>query len=243
MDYHVEESNLAITGLPTALKEIWGKGHSRTMLESIAKSVLFLLRSQLDGGYLRKYGCKTAGALPKGLSLRGHCRTVWTPSTLHSWNSPADASIHCKLPAHLKRSRLALTDLCVEGPVAVSRSLHRPSHSPHSPHKLPGTLSLPLSGIAHGDGPPLNRGWRRSKHCQSLLTSSNTSPTALRPIAQCCWTTMMSYGKLTSMTISSPCPVSMNETPSWIATLQSAARQFQASIEESKVNETPVNDE
>ena len=39
MDYHVEESNLAITGLPTALKEIWGKGQSRDMLESIAKSV------------------------------------------------------------------------------------------------------------------------------------------------------------------------------------------------------------
>lgn len=39
MNYHVEESNLAITGLPNALKELWGKDHSRNVIESIAKSV------------------------------------------------------------------------------------------------------------------------------------------------------------------------------------------------------------
>ena len=41
MDYHVEESNLAISGLPTALKEIWGKDRSRSILEKIAKSVCY----------------------------------------------------------------------------------------------------------------------------------------------------------------------------------------------------------
>lgn len=39
MNYHVEESNLAITGLPNALKELWGKDHSRSVIDSIAKSV------------------------------------------------------------------------------------------------------------------------------------------------------------------------------------------------------------
>lgn len=39
MDYHVEEPNLAVTGIPTALKEIWGKNRNHGVLERIAHSV------------------------------------------------------------------------------------------------------------------------------------------------------------------------------------------------------------
>ncbi|KAK8819707.1 hypothetical protein WA556_002694 [Blastocystis sp. ATCC 50177/Nand II] len=40
MDYHVEEPNLAVTGIPTALKEIWGRNRNHGVLERIAHSMV-----------------------------------------------------------------------------------------------------------------------------------------------------------------------------------------------------------
>lgn len=78
MNYHVEESNLAITGIPTALKEIWGKEHNRTTLERIARSVCFgaIPPHDLDGGHLRESRHQAARALPEALSVRRHRRFV-----------------------------------------------------------------------------------------------------------------------------------------------------------------------
>lgn len=42
MDYHVEENNLAITNIPSALKDIWGKSHSSYVLHAIAVSLVHM---------------------------------------------------------------------------------------------------------------------------------------------------------------------------------------------------------
>lgn len=78
MNYHVEESNLAITGIPTALKEIWGKEHNRSTLERIAHSVRFcvILPHGLDGGHVRESRHQAACALPVRLSVCRHRRSV-----------------------------------------------------------------------------------------------------------------------------------------------------------------------
>ena len=48
MNYHVEEPNLAVTGIPTALKEIWGKNRNHGVLERIAHSVMSCVRSHVQ---------------------------------------------------------------------------------------------------------------------------------------------------------------------------------------------------
>lgn len=78
MNYHVEESNLAITGIPTALKEIWGKEHSHATLEKIAHSVCLraIPPHDLDGGHLRESRHQAARALPEAIPVRRHRRFV-----------------------------------------------------------------------------------------------------------------------------------------------------------------------
>lgn len=47
MDYHVEEPNLAVTGIPTALEKIWGRNRNHGVLERIAHSVATRGRSDV----------------------------------------------------------------------------------------------------------------------------------------------------------------------------------------------------
>lgn len=78
MNYHVEESNLAITGIPTALKEIWGKEHNHATLERIAHSVCLraIPPHDLDGGHLRESRHQATRALPEAIPVRRHRRFV-----------------------------------------------------------------------------------------------------------------------------------------------------------------------
>ena len=48
MDYHVEEPNLAVTGIPTALEKIWGRNRNHGVLERIAHSVATRGRSDVQ---------------------------------------------------------------------------------------------------------------------------------------------------------------------------------------------------
>lgn len=144
-------------------------------------------------------------------------------------------SVYRKLPTFFERSSFAYSFLLVEGSIAVGWSYCGSTRTFDSSYKLSGRHWEKESWIANVNGFVSYWRWRWSRLFCVVLISSITLLAMVMQIVQFYWMIMMNYYKLINTIILWLYWVCLVYSLYCIGTIQNAAKEFQASIEESKV--------